>query len=218
VTAPGDRTVYEIRDAVGAYYGAALARFGTTPRGVDWNSAESQALRFAQLLRVAEGDDDASLIDYGCGYGALVESLAGDGRNWRYQGFDICESMIEAAKRLHGRRGWCSFSADRDAVEPADYAIASGIFNVKLHHDGASWRRYVFAVLDDLASLGRRGFAFNALSTCSDAYRRRGDLFYADPLMFFQHCQQQFSRRVALLHDSPLCEFTIIVRTSAEAL
>jgi hypothetical protein len=40
----------------------------------------------------------------------------------------------------------------------------------------------------------------------------RADLYYADPLFFFEHCRQRFSRRVALLHDYPLYEFTILVR------
>ena len=34
---------------VTAYYAGKLREFGATPRGVDWNSAESQQLRFRQL-------------------------------------------------------------------------------------------------------------------------------------------------------------------------
>jgi hypothetical protein len=41
----------------------------------------------------------------------------------------------------------------------------------------------------------------------------RDDLFYADPLALFEHCRTRFSRRVALLHDYPLYEFTLLVRT-----
>ena len=50
------------------------------------------------------------------------------------------------------------------------------------------------------------------LTTYSDADKQRDDLFYADPLRVFDICKQRFSPRVALLHDYPLYEFTIIVR------
>src|SRR5688572_3486190 len=40
------------RERIARYYAAALATHGPTPRGVDWNSAESQELRFTQLLTV----------------------------------------------------------------------------------------------------------------------------------------------------------------------
>ena len=62
------------------------------------------------------------------------------------------------------------------------------------------------------AKLSRTGFAFNALSLYSDPDRRRPDLYYADPLYWFDHCKRRYCRFVALLHDYPLYEFTILVR------
>jgi hypothetical protein len=50
------------------------------------------------------------------------------------------------------------------------------------------------------------------LSTRSEPEKRRADLYYADPLETFELCARQFSPRVALLHDYPLYEFTMIVR------
>ena len=66
-------------ESVVRYYAEKLERFGATARGVDWNGSASQVLRFAQLLRAVNHDGDASVIDYGCGYGAL-RRLLGDGR------------------------------------------------------------------------------------------------------------------------------------------
>jgi hypothetical protein len=73
----------------------------------------------------------------------------------------------------------------------------------------------MLATISDLASLGSRGFAFNALTTYSDADRQRPDLYYADPLVCFDHCRRTFSRFVTLLHDYPLYEFTMLVRFQA---
>ena len=66
--------------------------------------------------------------------------------------------------------------------------------------------------IDRLAALATKGFAFNALTSYSDADRRRDDLHYADPLHWFDYCKRSHSRFVTLLHDYPLYEFTLLVR------
>jgi SAM-dependent methyltransferase len=197
---------------VAQYYDDRLRRFGATPYGVDWNSAESQVLRFSKLLTVVDDDAAAHVIDYGCGYGALADYL----RTWRtpvsYQGFDICEAMVQCARALHTADPLASFTADAAGLRPADFVVASGIFNVKLEQSVHDWRDYVLNTLKAMDALACRGFAFNMLSTCSDLEKRRQDLYYADPLETFDLCRRDFSPRVALLHDYPLYEFTILVR------
>ena len=53
---------------------------------------------------------------------------------------------------------------------------------------------------------------FNALTSYSDADKRRDDLYYADPLHWFDYCKRKHSRFVTLLHYYPLYEFTVLVR------
>ena len=159
-----------------------------------------------------ENDGHASVNDYGCGYGALADYLGSTGRRLTYCGFDISEPMIGAAQARHPGSSWCSFLADQALLLPAEYTVASGIFNVKLDHAVDTWREYVQQTLATIESLSTRGFAFNMLSTYSDPEKRREDLFYADPLQMFDVCKRRFSPRVSLLHDYPLYEFTIIVR------
>ena len=197
---------------VGAYYSSALGRHGATPRGADWNSEASQRLRFDQLAKLWQGSEGGfSLLDYGCGYGALVPYLRERGLPASYLGFDISPEMIATARELHGGPG-VAFTDDEAQLAAADYTVASGVFNVKLDTPEDAWREYVLATLDRLARLARRGFAFNALSLYSDPERRRADLFYADPLSLFDYCKTRFSPAVALLHDYPLYELTILVR------
>jgi SAM-dependent methyltransferase len=195
------------------YYSSALARHGATPLGVDWNSEESQQLRFDQLVKIWDGREgtEISVIDYGCGYGALVPYLRGRGLTFAYTGFDISPEMIATARRLHGGPD-ASFVSDEAELPASDFAVASGIFNVKLDAPKEAWREYMLETLDRLHRLAIRGFAFNVLSLYSDAERRRPDLFYADPLFLFDYCKTRFSKAVALLHDYPLYEFTMHVR------
>ena len=195
------------------YYDAKLAVHGATPAGVDWNSRESQELRFAQLARLWQGEPGASIVDYGCGYGALAGWLRAAGHEGRYCGFDLSRDMAAAGARTAAALSACRFTNERRSVEPGDYAVASGIFNVKLDTPVAAWDAYVRDTLHDLASLGRRGFAFNVLTLFSDPERRRPDLYYADPVATLDYCAREFSRRVALLHDYPLYEFTVLVRS-----
>jgi len=198
-----------------AYYAPRLAQHGASARGVDWNSSESQQLRFQQLLRVREDDAPYSLLDYGCGYGELAHLLVSQHQPVDYRGFDVSERMVTLANDRNPNPAACRFS-DRPAdLEQADYAVASGVFNLRLDVDEATWEAYVLETLDTLAGLGRHGFSFNLLTSWSDPDRMRPDLFYADPARFFDHCKRRYSRHVALLHDYGLYEWTMLVRTDA---
>ena len=204
----------DLLSKVGNYYASALGRHGATPRGVDWNSEESQRLRFDQLAKIWEGRrrEAISVLDYGCGYGALVPYMREYGLTFSYTGFDISPEMVATARQLHGGPD-VDFATDEASLQVADYVVASGIFNVKLETSEDAWREYVLVTLGRLARLASRGFAFNVLSLYSDPEYRRADLFYADPLFLFDYCKTRFSKQVALLHDYPLYEFTMLVRT-----
>src|SRR2546430_2343109 len=125
-----------LRD-VERYYTGRLQEHGATAKGVDWSSAESQTLRFTQLARLWEDQRKISVIDFGCGYGALADYLDGAGLEFAYQGFDISEPMIREAKARARGRGM--FTTDAAHLEPADYVVASGVFNVKLKTDSQAW-------------------------------------------------------------------------------
>jgi sugar O-acyltransferase (sialic acid O-acetyltransferase NeuD family) len=182
-------TAHDILGEVGAYYASKLATHGSTPRGVDWNSMESQRLRFQQLLRVCEEQSGFSINDFGCGYGALVDYMTERGLGFRYRGFDIAEPMLAAARQRHAGRDDCAFVGREELLEVADYTVASGVFNVRLGFDDDLWQRYVLDTLERLNRLSRKGLAFNCLTRHADADRMRGDLYYADPTALFDHCR-----------------------------
>ena len=194
------------------YYEGKLRAHGATPAGVDWNSVESQELRFALLANLWRDEADASILDYGCGYGALADYLRARGHRGAYTGYDVSEAMATTAHARMASLRACQVTARREELQPADFAVASGVFNVKQDADEDAWRAYIWDTVADLAELGTRGFAFNALTSYSDLDKRRPDLYYADPLEAFDRCKRAYSRFVTLLHDYPLYEFTIIVR------
>lgn len=200
-------------DPVERYYTAKVEEHGTVPAGVDWNSHESQELRFAQLLRVCDRPDEPfSVIDYGCGYGALIPYLERSGYEFVYRGYDVSHAMLEFARAAYSDPPRIEFAERQSELQPSDYTVASGIFNVRLESGDEAWQRHVLETLARIAELSRLGFAFNVLTKYSDPDRMRADLYYADPAFLFDYCKTHHARNVALLHDYGLYEFTVIVR------
>jgi SAM-dependent methyltransferase len=198
------------------YFEERLHEHGATPRGVDWNSESAQELRFSQLMKVIHPEQPFSLLDYGCGYGALAGYLLRQQIPMQqYVGFDVLDSMVEKAREVFSANPQCAFTARFDELTPVDYSIASGIFNLKLETPSDEWTQYVISELHKIDQLSRKGFSFNMLTKYSDAEYMRPHLYYADPCFLFDYCKTHFSRNVALLHDYEAYDFTLIVRKTS---
>jgi SAM-dependent methyltransferase len=207
-----EKNKYDILSEVADYYSAKLAEHGTTPRGVDWNGEASQLLRFEQLTKVIRQQGGFSINDLGCGYGAMIDYLRTKYHDFIYTGCDVSSDMIRAAWSRYTNSRHVQFAVAAAPPTVADYGIASGIFNVRLDRSDSEWQDYVESTLDTLDRTSRQGFAFNCLTSYSDAGRMRDDLYYANPSGLFDRCKRRYSRHVALLHDYGLYEFTILVR------
>ena len=199
-------------DVVERYYSDKIRAHGATPSGVDWNGADSQRLRFTQLLKLTDEQLVGTLNDVGCGYGALCDFLLETHREADYLGIDISEEMIAIAQKSHAKSKHCRFIVSPRPDRIADYTVASGIFNVRPGIDELSWQNHINGVLDSMRESSMKGFGFNCLTLYSDPERRRDYLHYADPCELFKFCKERYSRNVALLHDYELYEFTILVR------
>ncbi len=195
------------------YFEERLNTHGATARGVDWNSETAQEARFSQLVKVVDARRPFSLLDYGSGYGALGGYLVRAGFPVeRYVGYDVLESMATKGREVFKDQKRFVFTSQFSELTPLDYAIASGIFNLKLETSHEQWTAYVIAELHKMDRLSRLGFSANFLTKYSDAEYMRPHLYYADPCYLFDYCKRNFSRNVALLHDYEVYDFTIIVR------
>ncbi len=195
------------------YFEERLSTHGATARGVDWNSETAQELRFSQLGKVLPQGQPFSLLDYGCGYGALGGYLLRQGLQMQqYVGYDVLDSMVEKAGEVYSDRSRFTFTSRFADLSEQDYSIASGIFNLKLETSNEAWTEYVIGELHKIDALSRKGFSFNMLTRYSDAEYMRPHLYYADPCFLFDYCKTHFSRNVALLHDYEVYDFTLIVR------
>lgn len=203
----------DLLSEVAGYYTDKLTQHGVTPRGVDWNGEESQTLRFKQLCKIIDAKRiPFSLNDLGCGYGALYDFLTQDYSTFSYCGVDVSEGMVRAAEERYQGRSGARFVHSSKPDQVADYGVASGIFNVRLGKTDTEWQAYLESTLDLLHETSRVGFAFNCLTSYSDADKMHDYLYYADPRLLFDLCKRRYSRNIALLHDYGLYEFVILVR------
>ena len=197
-----------------AYFTEKIETHGADPKGVDYNGFEAQEIRFDQLIKVINSSAAVSIIDYGCGYGALFDFLQKKNLQFTYYGFDMIEKMAVAGKDAHKDFVNVRFFHSESDLMVADYLVAGSIFNNKFEANNDEWQNMISATLQRMNALCSKGFAFNMLTKYSDEDRMalRPDLFFGDPLFFFDFCKRNFSRNVALLHDYGIYDFTILVR------
>ncbi|ALO15609.1 trans-aconitate 2-methyltransferase [Salinivirga cyanobacteriivorans] len=199
------------------YYAQRIQEFGTTPRGVDWKDYDTQQIRFSQISKIIDNKTNFRINDLGCGYGAYLEFLNRQGySNFRFNGYDLSKEMIDNALKQFKKKSDVTFRQIKstDEMEEADFTVASGVFNVKMHYKEHEWLAMVLETIHNMANKSKLGFSFNILTKYSDQEYMDNKLYYADPLFFFDYCKRNYSKNVALLHDYDLFEFTILVKKS----
>lgn len=201
----------DLLQQVSAYYSAKVREFGTTARGADWKDQEGQETRFEQLAKVTRGARTGTLAELGCGWGAFVDWARDRQLDLDYTGYDISEDMLTAARARFRTVPRVAFRAGARPTGPADFVIASGLFNVRFDIPDDAWLAYVDSTVDDMAVSARKGFAFNCLTGFSDLDRKEARLFYPYPGEMFDRCLRRHGRHGVLLQDYGLYEFTILI-------
>ena len=156
------------------YYRSQLKGHQAPEKRVGWNSAQSQRVRFEALASVGPLKG-AQVLDIGCGLGGFWGYLKGKRLKADYTGVDLFPNVIREARKLYPE---ARFEARRLLSRPFrsgrfDYALLSGVFNVKVKDN---WR-YMRAVLSSALRQSRKAAAFNVLN--AEAGIREKDRFTA---------------------------------------
>ena len=109
-----------------------LARFGRDPRTLGWGRSLKAEDRLAAFTEEIQRIGAQSVLDVGCGYGALASHLGSVGWRGRYHGLDLVPELLELVEPPAGVRVTTSVgSADADLghLGAFDVAVASGVFN-----------------------------------------------------------------------------------------
>ncbi len=203
-------TLKEIEDL----YSKNLKKHGAESSSVGWPDPVEQELRFEKLTSVVtKSNSPLTINDYGCGYGAHLEYLIKNkGLNVSvYNGYDISSDMLrEAKKNLEWFDGELNLIEKSDIETTADFTFVSGTFNVRFRATDSEWQSFVEGKITEINAYSTKGFSVNFLSTYVDW--KEPHLFYADPMFWFDLSKRNFSKKVSLLHDYPLYEWTILVK------
>ena len=185
-----------------SYYKNCIERHQDEVRMVGWRSKKRQDLRFKILAQIGDLNDN-SVLDLGCGLGALGEYLHRQGIPVDYCGYEICGRTVNMANKL---RPYLKIAAvdilENAAGERFDRVLASGIFNLRLNNN----RSFLEATLARSFEICNLGVAVNMLSTYVDY--RDNTLSYVKPEMAFG-LAKTITPRVALRYDYMPYEFTL---------
>lgn len=139
------------------FYEKAIKRYGCTARGLNWNSKSSQYARFEIIYDLlADNLSTCKIVDAGSGFGDLYLFLKQKGALPRaYLGYDMLdEALFVAHQRTKQRFVKCDILCD--ALEEADYYIASGSMNILNRFE-----TYLF--IERCFEASSKGFVFNLL-------------------------------------------------------
>lgn len=187
-------------DRLARHYEGLARRHGASAAANQWRDLETQERRFAILADIAPDLTTASVLDFGCGTGALYGFLKKKmGFSGDYCGVDISAASIEVARQTWPQARFEHANLlDGDKVGEFDYVLISGVFNNRLNEDWPCMG-YLREVLQTVWPLARKGLAFNAMSTYVDYMD--DNLCYFRPEEIFTFCKQNLSSKVLLRHD-----------------
>jgi tetratricopeptide (TPR) repeat protein len=145
-----------------SFYEAALDTGTDAGSKVGWLSGESyQLANFVTISEVEGLVDGASVLDVGCGLGALLDYFATIGRRVEYLGIDLSEKLVEAARVKH--EGVAFERRDILAAPPArrfDFVVCSGTLNFRI----ADHERWVTAMIARMYELCEKAVVVNFLN------------------------------------------------------
>lgn len=111
------------------FYASAIQMYGTSAKGVNWTSRETQEVRFAAILKLLPKKVN-SLVDAGCGFGDLYTYMKNKKHSVKkYIGIDSLVDMYSIASQNTAQE---IIIADitKDEIPKADFYVCSGAMNV----------------------------------------------------------------------------------------
>lgn len=189
---------------VSALYNARFEKQGRAISTVGWGSIEDQFLRFDVLLR----DIDVrgkTFLDVGCGLGSLVPYLESrTGGDFKYIGIDVADKLIDDARLRFGGPGRDFYVGEllTLSLPVVDIAVLSGALSFRLK----GVQEYAQHVLARMHELSLEWACANFLSSYVDFEIEKNQHYRPEDVFTWA---RRISRRVNLLHDYPLYEFTV---------
>ena len=188
------------------YWDRNAEKYGDSPKAFDWGSRESQNKRFDVLCDLVPRYEAFTLLDVGCGLGALWGWLATRfDRPFSYTGVDISPKMIQLAQEKHPNLIFKVHDMAEPLEERYDYVLLSGTLNKRIaeEEEQTAWARRVIRNCWDAAE---KGLAYNMLSTYAD--HTAPDDYQYNPCKILRYAMS-LSRWAKLDHTYMPHDFTV---------
>jgi len=161
----------------------------------------AMALQCLVDVGIASG---TTVLDVGCGLGALHEHILTNDIVCAYTGYDINPQLIEAAQRRHPNAAFEVRDVLEEDFPEFDFIVSSSSFNLKLEHED----NYAFIerMLRTMHRHSRRAVAVDLMTSYVDF--KRPDVFYYEPERVLA-IAKGITKRVTLRHDLPVFQFCV---------
>ena len=176
---------------------------GAMPEGVHWVGSERQSLRFQLLLKTILDHSEIkekSIVDVGCGYGALAEYIKHnvDTKHLQYFGYDISDRLISHCNKNIDYK-WADFKVRNSPHKKVDYCVMSGTYNLAMTSNVPQWEDYVLGCLSDCWKKTRKLMIFN-LQISKFSFISKGNIFYASKRKTLSKCISMFGPTEIVQH------------------
>jgi len=192
-------------------YEKQILNHGFSPRGVFWQSDNTQQSRFETLIKAIKPSDQngkISISDFGCGYGALYQYIKNKPfmMGSLYIGYDIVDSFINEAKQRFPYSEWiCS----EKILKETDYIFISGTFNMAFDKSIPEWENYLENQLRESYQKTKKVLAFNLLY--SEKTKIEQNLYYSEIDRVFKFCDNNLGSTLITKTPGANKDITIFV-------
>ena len=192
-------------------YEKQISNHGFSPRGVFWQSDNTQVSRFETLIKAIKLSDQSgkiSISDFGCGYGALYQYINKKPfmNGSLYIGYDIVDSFITEAKQRFPHTEWvCS----EKILKKTDYIFISGTFNMAFDKSIPEWENYLENQLRECYANTNKVLAFNLLY--SEKTKIEQNLYYSEIEKVFKFCDENLGSTLITKTPGANKDITIFV-------
>lgn len=168
--------VAQYHEAVRAFYEPLVAAHRPDDAArVGWSSGQTQRRRFERLVALTDISRTDSVLDLGCGTGALVAFLRSTQAPACYLGIDLMADNVLQAQNEFATVDWASFRSEHpwNAIPKTDIVVASGVFALP----SPRWHEVVQTTLRRMLEIAGRMVVVNFLRESpghpSNAHTRR---------------------------------------------
>lgn len=206
----------EISYLLKSHYREKFLSFGATTKGVDWGDDEYRAnSRNYKMLEITKylksfNQKEASVLDVGCGYGALLEIIQRENINVTYSGIDLVPEMIGYARKRYPATAFFEGDILEFNKKKFDFVVSNGILTQKMMASQREMDKYANKLIKKMFNLSNLGIVFNLMTTHVNFQNER--LYYRNPSEMLAWCMSELSPCVKLdaAYD-PWFEYSVFV-------